>query len=97
MSEHLVGEVARLKELLQQAQAENRAFRLEMYTDPVIGEIIRLRSEIEMRKSIERELLRDIEEADREHPEFVVQSATNGLRFDNRESDCPASVGNFTS
>lgn len=62
----LKGEVARLKQLLEWEQNNHREFRSQMLSDPIIGEVFRLRGEIESRKSVEKDLLFALEEAEQE-------------------------------
>jgi hypothetical protein len=58
----LTEEVERLKQRLQESQASEREFRQQMFSDAVIGEILRARDEIRKLKVIEQELLDSIEE-----------------------------------
>ncbi len=55
--QELERDIQHFRQLLVWEQANHREFRREMYDDPVIGEILRLRREIKSREAFEHDLI----------------------------------------
>lgn len=59
-------EVERLKKLVEESNSRELEFRREMNNDPIVGEILRLRREVESRKAFEADLLTGAKEIEEE-------------------------------
>ena len=75
-------EIQYWKQMWQDESARHASFRAEIFGDPVIGEILRLRREVKSRETYEADLRRALAETEEE---MAIQERTYETMLDEAE------------